>query len=95
MTVRHSGAVIMTPELEQIYQDLSHLSPIEHWQVMEYLIGQLKRSAIPQETSATVIPQPHLSAQEVFAATQGSWGSRSMDEIDAALAQQRRFDWGE
>jgi hypothetical protein len=85
----------MTPQLEQIYQDLSHLSPIEHWQVMEYLIGQLKGSAMPQELSATAMPQPHLSAQEVFAATQGSWGNRSMDEIDAALEQQRRFDWGE
>jgi hypothetical protein len=85
----------MTPQLEQIYQDLSHLSPIEHWQVMEYLIGQLKGSAMPHEASATAMPQPHLSAQEVFAATQGSWGNRSMDEIDAALEQQRRFDWGE
>lgn len=85
----------MTPQLQQIYQDLSRLSPHEHWQVMEYLIGQLKGATLPQESSATAIPQSHLSAQEVFAVTKGSWGSRSMDEIDAELAQQRQFDWGE
>lgn len=95
MTVRYSGAVIMTPQLQKIYQDLSHLSPMEHWQVMEYLLGQLKGATLPQEPSATALPQPHLSAQEVFAATKGSWGSRSLDEIDAELARQRQFDWGE
>jgi hypothetical protein len=87
----------MTPQLEQIYRDLDAITPIERWQVVEHLITQLKGSVVSQATtsSATLLPQPHLSAQEVFMATQGSWGNRSLDEIDAQLAEQRRFDWGE
>jgi hypothetical protein len=87
----------MTTYLEQIYRDLSRITPIERWQVVEHLITQLKGSAEAQETLPTVItlPQPDLSAQAVFAATRGSWGDRSLDEIDAQLAAQRQFDWGE
>jgi hypothetical protein len=80
--------------LEQIYRDLSLITPIERWQVVEHLITQLKGSAEAQETIPTVITPP-LSAQAVFAATRGSWGDRSLDEIDAQLAAQRQFDWGE
>jgi hypothetical protein len=87
----------MTPQLQQIYRDLNAITPIERWQVVEYLITQLKGSAEAQETLSTVMtmPQPELSPQAVFAATCGSWGDRSLDEIDAQLASQRQFDWGE
>jgi hypothetical protein len=87
----------MTPHLEQIYRDLSRITPLERWQVVEHLITQFKESAEAQETPPTAItlPQPDLSAQAVFATTRGSWGDRSLDEIDAQLAAHRQFDWGE
>jgi hypothetical protein len=85
----------MTPQLQQIYRDLSAITPIERWQVVEHLITQLKGSAEAQQTIPTVITQPQPSAQAVFAATRGSWGNRSLDEIDAQLTAQRQFDWGE
>jgi hypothetical protein len=86
----------MTQQLQQIYQDLNGISAIECLQVMEHLIARLKGAAPTGETSSPVaMPQPELSAQEVFAVTQGSWGSSSLDEIDAQLDQQRQFDWGE
>jgi hypothetical protein len=86
----------MTQQLQQIYQDLNEISAIECLQVIEHLVARLKGAAPTGETPrALVMPQPELSAQEVFTVTQGSWGSSSLDEIDAQLDQQRQFDWGE
>jgi hypothetical protein len=82
----------MTPQLQKIYQDLNQITPIERWQVVEHLLTQLKGPTTAQPISQVV---PHRSAQEIFAATRGSWGNRSLDEIDAQLAQQRQLDWGE
>lgn len=82
----------MTPQLEQIYQDLNHLSPIERWQILEHLIGQF-RSTLGINDPLSLAPKP--SAQEILATTQGSWGKHSLDEIDAQLAHQRQLDWGE
>lgn len=85
----------MTQQLQQIYRDLNGISAIECLQVIEHLVARLKGSASTDETTRSVMPQPELSAQEVFTVTQGSWGSSSLDEIDAQLDQQRQFDWGE
>jgi hypothetical protein len=82
----------MTPQLQQVYQDLNHLSPIERWQILEHLIGQF-RSTIGINDTLPYTPKP--SAQEILATTQGSWGNHSLDEIDAQLAHQRQLDWGE
>jgi hypothetical protein len=93
MTVLHSGAVIMTPHLEQIYQDLSQITSIERWQILEHLIGQF-RNVLGTDQVAPVTT-PRQSAEEILAATRGSWGTQSLDEIDAKLAHQRQLDWGE
>jgi hypothetical protein len=77
----------MTPQLQKIYQDLNQITPIERWQVVEHLLAELKSPTV----APTAIPQPHLSAQEIFTATRGSWGNRSLDEIDAELAHQRQL----
>jgi hypothetical protein len=82
----------MTPQLQQVYQDLNHLSPIERWQILEHLIGQF-RSTLGINDTLSLTPMP--SAQEILATTQGSWGNHSLDEIDAQLAHQRQLDWGE
>ncbi len=81
----------MTPQLQKIYQDLNQLTPIERWQIVEYLIGQFKSSLGLDGTT----PTPNSSSQEILTRTQGSWGHQSLDEIDAQLAVQRQVDWGE
>jgi hypothetical protein len=82
----------MTPQLQQVYQDLNHLSPIERWQILEHLIGQFRTNLGINDTLPLT---PNLSAQEILATTQGSWGKHSLEEIDAQLAHQRQLDWGE
>jgi hypothetical protein len=83
----------MTPQLEQIYQDLSQITPIERWQILEHLVSQF-RNVLGADPVAPVTT-PKQSAEAVLAATRGSWGNQSIDEIDAELARQRQFDWGE
>jgi hypothetical protein len=34
-------------------------------------------------------------AKKILAETRGSWGHKSMDQIDAELDLQRQEDWGE
>jgi hypothetical protein len=64
----------MTQQLQQIYQDLNGISAIECLQVIEHLIARLKGSASTDETpQVAAIPQPELSAQEVFTLTQGNY----------------------
>lgn len=93
--ILYPEAVTMTPQLQQIYQDLNQLTPIERWQIIEHLIGQFK-SSLGMNGAATIpstLAKP--SAQEILALTQGSWGNQTLDEIDAQLASQRQLDWGE
>ncbi len=33
--------------------------------------------------------------EKILKETKGSWGNLSLDEIDARLTEQRKFDWGE
>ncbi len=46
---------------------------------------------LPSETLA----ERRARAKQVMAATCGSWGNKTRDEIDAKLDRQRREDWGE
>ena len=81
----------MTPQLQQIYQNLDQLTAIERWQIVEHLIGQFKHSISMADPETTA----NLSVQDILVTTQGSWGHHSLDEIDAQLASQRQLDWGE
>ncbi len=36
-----------------------------------------------------------LSVQEILTTTRGSWGQKTVEEIDRQLEDQRRLDWGE
>jgi hypothetical protein len=91
--ILHFGVVThMSPQLQQIYQGLGEITAIERWQILEHLIGQFK-SALGENGIVATNTKP--SAQEILAATRGSWGQRSLDEIDAQVVQQRQLDWGE
>jgi hypothetical protein len=65
---------------------MSQITPIERWQILEHLISQFRN---------ILGTDPERSVEEILAMTRGSWGNQSLDEIDAQLAQQRKFDWGE
>ena len=83
----------MTPQLQQVVQDLDQLTHADRWKILEHLIGQLKSASDIITQSST--PRPILSAQEILASTRGSWGQKTLDEIDRRLADQRQLDWGE
>jgi hypothetical protein len=81
----------MSTQLQQVLDGLGRLTFDERWQVVEYLMRQLKDSFIrPLDP-----PRPQPTAQEILLSTCGSWGSKTIDEIDAHLEQQRSIDWGE
>jgi predicted nucleic acid-binding protein len=57
----HYGVVIMTPQLQQVVQDLDQLTHADRWQVLEHLIGQFKPVSDLTNLSADL---PTLSVQE-------------------------------
>jgi hypothetical protein len=87
----------MTPQLQQIFHSLNELTLPERWQVVEYLINQLRTVIVNIDILDRVAPLAPLptSPQAIFAATQGSWTNQTLDEIDNQLAAQRQLDWGE
>ena len=89
----------MSPELQQIVQNINQLSPIDRWEILEHLMGQFKKSLGINVSESTMTPIPpnfsKLSSEDILLMTQGSWGNQTTDEIDNQLAQQRQFDWGE
>ncbi|MCY7391019.1 MAG: hypothetical protein LH647_05795 [Leptolyngbyaceae cyanobacterium CAN_BIN12] len=84
----------MSPLLQRVLTELNQLAPEEQWQVMEHLMRHLQEGAV-------VIAKPQYEndrlarVEKILQETEGSWGNLSLDEIDAQLAHQRQFDWGE
>ena len=89
----------MSPQLQQIVQNINQLSPIDRWEILEHLMGQFKKSLginVSGSTMASISTSlVKLSPEDILLMTQGSWGNQTTDEIDHQLAQQRQFDWGE
>lgn len=89
----------MSPELQQIVQNINQFSPIDRWEILEHLMGQFKKSLginVSESTMTTISTSlVKLSSEEILLMTQGSWGNQTSDEIDNQLAQQRQLDWGE
>lgn len=83
----------MTPQLQKVVQDLDQLTHADRWKILEHLIGQLKSASDIITQSST--HRSTLSSQEILASTRGSWGQRTLDEIDRQLADQRQLDWRE
>jgi hypothetical protein len=81
---------MMSTQLQQVLDSLGRLAFDERWQVVEYWMRQLKDGFIrPLDP-----PRPKPTAQEILRSTCGSWGNKTIDEIDAHLEQQRSIDWG-
>jgi hypothetical protein len=77
---------------EAVITKLSNLPDPLLRQVSDFidLISQeptdLKSNPIHEERVAEV--------EKILKKAKGSWGNLSLDEIDARLAEQRRFNWG-
>jgi SNF2 family DNA or RNA helicase len=93
----------MSPKLQQVLNELDRLTTEERWQVIEYLMPQFQERFIDKEgseknmmqTTSQLSPEKRARAKRVLKSTRGSWGSKTLDEIDAELNRQRYEDWGE
>ena len=89
----------MSPQLQQIVQNIDQLPLLDRWEIPEHLMGQFKRSLgmNVSESTMTFVPSNllRLSSEDILLTTQGSWGNQTFDEIDNQLDQQRQLDWGE
>lgn len=95
----------MNPKLQQVLNELNRLTTEERWQVIEYLMPQFQERFIGKErseknqnlmqTTSQPSSEKRARAKSVLESTRGSWGSKTLDEIDAELNRQRREDWGE
>ena len=85
----------MSQILQRVMSDLRLLSLEEQWQLLSYLVNQLHSGVTAVDPTLPQAP-PDMNATDVDAilqATQGCWGNRSIQEIDASLDRQRQFDW--
>ncbi len=78
---------MMTPQLQQVVQNLDQLSDADRWQILEHLLGQFKPAS---ETVTPSTDRAALSVQEILSSTRGSWGQKTVEEIDRQLADQRQ-----
>lgn len=85
----------MSPTLQRMMSDLKLLSLEERWRLLSHLVDQLRlgATAAPQENAQ---PSAHPNAADIdrlLLNTQGCWGYKGIEEIDANLSQQRQRDW--
>lgn len=91
----------MSSTLERLINDLDQLTLNELWQLMSQVMTDIQRRSNVlklqdvevQSTSHASAEQRKVSARDVLMSTRGSWGSRTLDEIDAELDRQRQNDW--
>jgi predicted transcriptional regulator len=62
------------------------------FQSVKNLRGPFKSALVISHSSSSPAT---LSVQEILASTRGSWGQKTMEEVDRQLADQRQLDWGE
>lgn len=87
----------MSTLLQQVLKEIDQLTPEEKWQVMSHVMHQLQHQETQPENNlaSQTLTERATRAREVLTATRGSWGNKTLDEIDAELDRQRREDWGE
>ena len=93
----------MSSTLQRLINDLDQLTLNELWQLMGQIMSYIQRRTHvlklqdleAQSTTHDSAEQRQVIARKVLMSTQGSWGSKTLDEIDAELDRQRQNDWGE
>lgn len=82
----------METSLAEVLETIDRMSEADKQQIFLHLMTQLYQDAEVQSTSDVSAEQRKVSAKEVLRSTRGSWGSRTLDEIDAELDRQRQDD---
>ncbi len=87
----------MRPTLKRLLNDFKELTLEEQWQLVTQAMDYIQRRTTGLENGATgrTSLERKVKAREVLLSTQGSWGSKTLDEIDAEIDRQRQEDWGE
>lgn len=85
----------METSLAEVLETIDRMSGADKQQILLHLMTQLYQDAEVQSTSDVSAEQRKVSAKEVLMSTQESWGSRTLDEIDAELDRQRQDDWSD
>lgn len=77
--------------------DLRLLSLKEQWQLLSHLVSQLRSEVaeVDQNQFETSSDENTADVDAILRATQGCWGTVSIEEIDANLNRQRQLDWGD
>lgn len=86
----------MRPTLKRLLNDFKELTLEEQWQLVTQAMDYIQRRTTGLENGATdrTSLERKVKAREVLLSTQGSWGSKTLDEIDAEIDRQRQEDWG-
>lgn len=83
--------------LQRVMSEVPQLTPEEQWQLLGYLMLQLKPrfswSMVPQSAGEPTVELAGVDA--LLEEAKGCWGYASIEEIDAELQQQRQNDWGD
>lgn len=92
----------MSPKTQRIIDDLQTLTFEERQELLLYLKAQPELRWVEQirlgenySVTSENLESVESEAEYILAATKGSWGRQSLDDIDAELARQRFEDWGE
>ncbi|MGB3292601.1 MAG: hypothetical protein WBB01_06435 [Phormidesmis sp.] len=86
----------MSQRLQDAIDQLDHLTLEEQWKLLGHLINRLQ-STVCFTGENQLDLQPPIDETDVnalLAETRGSWGNRSIEEIDADLNRQREMNWG-
>ena len=82
----------MRPTLQRLLNDFKELTLEEQWQLVTQAMDYIQRRTTGLENGATdrTSLERKVKAREVLLSTQGSWGSKTLDEIDAEIDLQRQ-----
>ena len=102
--------VTVLPEQPVYSQIPKHRRPTEKLKGTAQILGDIVSSPFLADEPVVWQPEQHggflmdeatktrlsdSQADALLAETAGAWGNRSLPDIDAMLAEQRRQDWGE
>jgi hypothetical protein len=86
-----SIVIDLSPAIEARLRDKA----LQRGQDINLMVAELLEVVLAWEEEDLAESIAPLSVQEILASTRGSWGQKTMEEVDRQLADQRQLDWGE
>jgi hypothetical protein len=83
-----SIVIDLSPAMEARLRDKA----LQRGQDINLMVAELLEVVLAWEEEDLAESIAPLSVQEILASTRGSWGQKTMEEIDRQLADQRRLD---